>query len=212
MRRLPVYLLLDVSGSMMGEPIEAVKIGMQTLQSALRKDPYALESAYISVVTFSNEVKQVLPLTEVATFQPPAITAGGGTALGEALKQVTSFAQSEVVKSTAEQKGDWKPLVFIMTDGCPTDTIDSGLEAFQKYKWGMIVACAAGASADKNTLLRITENVVALDTTDSNSISAYFKWVSSSISSSSKKIDEGKDASGMNELPPPPPEITLVKP
>ena len=44
-RRLPVYLLLDTSGSMMGEPIAAVETGVQTLVSALRQDPYALETA-----------------------------------------------------------------------------------------------------------------------------------------------------------------------
>ncbi|MBQ1337239.1 MAG: VWA domain-containing protein, partial [Thermoguttaceae bacterium] len=75
MRRLPVYLLLDVSGSMSGEPIEAVKNGIQILHSALRKDPYALESAYISVLTFGSEVQQIVPLTEVAMFQPPQISA-----------------------------------------------------------------------------------------------------------------------------------------
>lgn len=53
-RRLPVYLLLDVSGSMMGEPITAVQNGVQTLVSALNGDPQALESAYLSVITFSN--------------------------------------------------------------------------------------------------------------------------------------------------------------
>ena len=42
MSRLPVYLLLDTSGSMSGEPIEAVKNGVQVLHSTLRKDPYAL--------------------------------------------------------------------------------------------------------------------------------------------------------------------------
>ena len=85
MRRLPVYLLLDVSGSMSGEPIEAVKNGIQILHSALRKDPYALESAYISVLTFGSEVQQIVPLTEVAMFQPPQISANGGTSLGGVL-------------------------------------------------------------------------------------------------------------------------------
>jgi len=33
MRRLPVYLLLDTSGSMKGEPIEAVRCGIQTEES-----------------------------------------------------------------------------------------------------------------------------------------------------------------------------------
>ena len=53
MRRLPVYLLIDTSGSMHGEAIEAVRNGLQVLVSALRQDPYALETAYLSVITLT---------------------------------------------------------------------------------------------------------------------------------------------------------------
>ncbi|MDR1484179.1 MAG: VWA domain-containing protein [Planctomycetaceae bacterium] len=212
MRRLPVYLLLDVSGSMSGEPIEAVKNGVQMMHSALRKDPYALESAYISVITFESNVKQIVPLTEVAQFQPPSLSAGGGTSLGGALQKVVECANNEVAKSTKDQKGDWKPLVFIMTDGSPTDNVEPGIAAFQSYKWGIVVACAAGQGADKTILQRLTENVVTLDTADSATISAFFKWVSSSISASSKKVDESGSDTGSSELPPPPPEINLAKP
>ena len=53
-RRLPVYLLLDTSGSMSGEPIEQVKNGVQMLVASLRQDPYALETAWLSVITFSS--------------------------------------------------------------------------------------------------------------------------------------------------------------
>ena len=73
MRRLPVYLLLDTSGSMYGEPIEAVKNGVQTLISTLRSDPYALETAYISIITFNSSAQQITPLTELAAFQQPNI-------------------------------------------------------------------------------------------------------------------------------------------
>ncbi|MDR3109807.1 MAG: VWA domain-containing protein [Planctomycetaceae bacterium] len=211
MRRLPVYLVLDVSGSMTGEPIEAVKNGVQLMHSALRKDPYALESAYISVITFESNVKQVVPLTELSQFQPPSLSAGGGTSLGAALSKVVECANNEVAKSTKEQKGDWKPLVFIMTDGSPTDNVEPGITAFTNYKWGIVVACAAGQGADKTILQRLTENVVTLDTADSATISAFFKWVSSSISASSKKVDEAGSDGSSSELPPPPPEITLAK-
>lgn len=63
MRRLPIYLLLDTSGSMSGEPIEAVKNGVQLLETTLKQDPYALETAYISVITFDASAQQVTPLT-----------------------------------------------------------------------------------------------------------------------------------------------------
>ena len=211
MRRLPVYLVLDVSGSMNGEPIEAVRNGMQMLVSTLRTDPYALETAFLSVVTFDESARQVVPLTELVSFQPPDIQPGSTTSLGDALKVVKECIEREVEKATAETKGDWKPLVFLMTDGQPTDDWQRGLDEFRKVKTGMVIACAAGPNADTSVLKQITEIVVSLDTADSSSIGAFFKWVSASISTSSKKVDLNKsESTQLSELPPPPPEINLV--
>lgn len=211
MRRLPVYLLLDCSGSMYGEPIEAVKNGVQVLVSTLRQDPYALETAYLSIITFDSSAQQVSPLTELAAFQQPNIQASGCTALGEALALLSQKADQEVTKTTAEQKGDWKPLVFIMTDGEPTDDLNKGLAEFKKRKWGMVVACAAGSGANTDTLKKITECVVSLDTADSATIKAFFKWVSASVSSGSMKVEAtGAEATTLSELPPPPPEVNIV--
>lgn len=211
MRRLPVYLLLDTSGSMYGEPIEAVKNGVQTLISTLRSDPYALETAYLSIITFNSTAQQITPLTELAAIQQPSIDAGGCTVLGGALELLAKKVDSEITKTTAEVKGDWRPLVFLMTDGEPTDSITRGLEEFKKHKFGMVVACAAGQGANVNTLKQITENVVQLDTADSATIKAFFKWVSASISTSSKSVEEtSAEATTMSELPPPPAEVNIV--
>ena len=196
---------------MYGEPIEAVKNGVQVLVSTLRQDPYALETAYLSIITFDSSAQQVSPLTELAAFQQPNIQASGCTALGEALALLSQKADQEVTKTTAEQKGDWKPLVFIMTDGEPTDDLNKCLAEFKKRKWGMVVACAAGAGANTNTLKKITECVVSLDTADSATIKAFFKWVSASVSSGSMKVEEtGAEATTLSELPPPPPEVNIV--
>lgn len=211
MRRLPVYLLLDTSGSMYGEPIEAVKNGVQVLISTLRQDPYALETAFLSIITFNSSAQQIIPLTELSTFQQPNIDASGCTALGEALALLATKVDSEVTKTTPEIKGDWKPLVFIMTDGEPTDDLNKGLTEFKKRKFGMVVACAAGQGANTDTLKKITECVVQLDTADSATIKSFFKWVSASVSAGSMKVeDTGKEVSGLSELPPPPPEVNIV--
>lgn len=81
MRRLPIYLLLDTSSSMSGEPITAVQNGLDLLVSTLRQDPYALETAFLSVITFDTDARQVVPLTEITDFQTPNIQANGVTAL-----------------------------------------------------------------------------------------------------------------------------------
>lgn len=211
MRRLPVYLLLDTSGSMSGEPIEAVKNGMQVLVSTLRQDPYALETAFLSIITFDSVATQVCPLTELATFQLPNLVATGTTALGAGLELLAQRISSEVTTSSAEVKGDWKPLIFIMTDGEPTDDWQKGLNALKKIKTGVIIACAAGPSANTNILKSITEVVVQLDTADSATIKAFFKWVSASVSTGSQKVDSGqKEVVGLDDLPPPPPEVNVV--
>jgi uncharacterized protein YegL len=211
MRRLPVYLLLDVSGSMSGEPIEAVKSGVQTLVSSLRQDPYALETAFLSVITFDTSARQVAPLTELANFQTPSFEASGVTAFGEALGLLADCVEAEVAKTTADIKGDWKPLIFIMTDGVPTDDWQIGLDKLKKVRTGVIVACAAGHAADTSVLKQITEVVVQLDTADASTIKAFFKWVSASVSTGSQKIDQGhKEVTGLNDLPPPPPEVNVV--
>jgi uncharacterized protein YegL len=196
---------------MSGEPIEAVKNGLQLLVSTLRADPFAIETAYLSLITFDSQAQQVVPLTELVGFQIPTLTAGSTTALGAALKLTADCIEREVRKSGAEAKGDWKPLIFLMTDGEPTDDWKHGLQHFRKTKTGVVIACAAGANANHSVLKEITDVVVSLDTADSNTIGAFFKWVSASISTSSKKVDLNKsDTAQLSELPPPPPEINLV--
>ncbi|MBF0200928.1 MAG: VWA domain-containing protein [Desulfamplus sp.] len=211
MRRLPVYLLLDNSFSMTGEPIDAVKNGVNLLVSTLRQDPCALETVCISIIVFNSKAEQITPLTDLVAFQMPDIKADGVTALGDALRLLSQRVEKEVMKTTPEKKGDWKPLVFIMTDGAPTDNWQAGLEELKKIKTGMIISCAAGEQARVDVLKKISEIVVELKKADSETIKQFFKWISASVSTTSQKVDlTKKEVSSINELPPPPPELNIV--
>ena len=64
-----------------------------------------------------------------------------------------------------------------MTDGHVTDNISEGLDAFKQRKWDVVVACAASTNANESILKSITENVVRLDTTSSETFKVYFVWV-----------------------------------
>ena len=211
MRRLPVYLLLDTSGSMTGEPIEAVKNGVQMMLHSLRQNPQAIETAFVSIITFDFEAKQLIPLTDLASFQTVDLKAAGTTALGAALSLLADKLENEVTKTTLEQKGDWKPIVFIMTDGVPTDDWQAGFQKLKAVKKGLIVGCAAGNNADDKVLKEIADQVVRLSNTDADSIGKFFQWVSASIATTSTKVEEtGIDLTKKDQLPPPPSELVIV--
>ena len=209
-RRLPVYLLIDTSGSMRGEPIQSVNVGLKSMVSALRQDPYAIESVSIGLITFDIEAKEIFPLTALDLVQIPEILVpdSGPTFLGAALELLIQRSDIEVIKNTPSKKGDWRPLLFIMTDGSPTDlqTYRNMISEVKKRNFGNIVACAAGPKANEAILKELTDNVVHLDTTDSSTFAQFFKWVSASVSIGTSSAG----ISGPTYLPPPPPEVQMV--
>lgn len=209
-RRLPVYLLLDTSGSMRGEPIAALNVSVRAMVQALRQDPHALESVYLSIITFDVTAQELFPLTPLEQVQIPEITVpqSGPTHLGEALALLVERVERDVVTNTIERKGDWRPLLFVMTDGSPSDVAlyDAVIPEVKACHFGGIVACAAGPRARLEPLRRLTDQVVTLDTADSATFAGFFKWVSASVSVGSSSAGFA-DA---NTLPAPPPEVTVV--
>lgn len=210
MRRLPVYLLLDTSGGMFGEPIQALNNALSGLVNTLRADPMALDSVHLSIITFGKEAIELIPLTEIALFQLPEIicpqTAPRHT--GRALELLYENAKRDLIKSTSTQKGDWKPLLFIFTKGAPNDKLDfaNAVPKIKSLQFGAIVSCAAGYIKDEFLLKQLSDNVLHLDNADSHTIKQFFKWVS-------ETIGEGGKTQGTGEsmiLPPPPSELTLV--
>ena len=150
-RRLPVYLVLDTSGSMAGEPIEAVSNGIRTLVSTLSRDPHALETVFISIITFDRTAKIVVPLTALDELNLPTMTTpdSGPTHMGEALELLEKQFKSEVVQSTADKKGDWAPFALVMTDGKASDrqVFNEVAPRIKNLGFRHIVGCLAGDDA-----------------------------------------------------------------
>ena len=209
-RRLPVYILIDTSGSMKGEPIESVKVGLADMIATLRLDPYALETACISIITYNSNVEQIVPLTPLEDLQLPdiAVPESGATLMGAALDLLCERYDVEVNTGSKEQKGDWMPLLFVLTDGKPSDlqAYNEAIVKVKKHQFTNIVACAAGPKAKTDPLKQLTHNVFTLENMDSNSFKKFFQWVSINV------IGGGKTMGIVDpvDLPAPPPEVNLV--
>lgn len=193
MRRLPVYLLLDCSESMAGKAMTSMTVGVHSLLKDLRRDPAAMEMAYISVITFASRAKQLVPLTELYQFQLPKLVLGSGTSLGAAIDLLKQRIASEVVQSTTSQKGDYKPIVFIMTDGEPTDSWNSQADWLMRNRHFQTVVAGIGPDVNPQALLRLSETVIHAKDSGEENFSQFFKWVSSSVSTASQKVDASPD-------------------
>lgn len=210
-RRLLTYICIDTSGSMRGEPIEAVNAGMQSLISSLRQNPYALESVHLTVTTFDSTVKDLVPLTALEDVNLPEITcpASGATFMGEALEHVVEAVRRDRIVSTAETKGDWRPILIILTDGKPTDLLvySEAIPKIKALQFSNILGCAAGPKADVSYLQQLADVVVSLDTMDGSAFAKFFQWVSETVATKSVSVGSANDG---GDLPPPPPEINIV--
>ncbi|MDB4416028.1 VWA domain-containing protein [Akkermansiaceae bacterium] len=209
LRRLPVYMVLDTSWSMAGEPIEALRMGMRSLLDDLQTDPQALETVWLSVITFDSTAKQLVPLTGIDEFSMPDIKENGTTSLGAALDLVIDCADREIRKTTDTVKGDYKPLIFLMTDGAPTDNWEKAADRLKQRRLGNIISCAAGPGADDTVLKRITEIVVRLENTSAGTLGAFMKWVSDSIAMTSASVSSQAPGDAV-ALPPPPKDQGIV--
>lgn len=196
MRRLPVFLLIDVSESMVGDSLYQLERGLTDIARTLRTNPYALETAFLSVIVFAGRPRTLVPLTEIAMFQPPELPIGGGTALGAALDHLMDEIDRTVARTTPDRKGDWKPLVFLLTDGHPTDRADAAIERWRSSyaSRANLVAVSIGGGADHALLSRLTEQVIVFNDAAPNAFERFINWVSMSVQAQSRSVDASGDA------------------
>lgn len=190
MRRLPIFFLLDVSESMAGDNLRQLQQGLERLVSALRRDPHALESVFFSVIAFAGKPRTLAPLTELALFYPPRLPIGSGTSLGAALEHLMSEMDRTLVRTSAERKGDWKPVVYLMTDGKPTDDMGPSIARWQQNyaRRTTLVAIAVGKHVALDGLRRLTENVLQLDSSSEDDFRRFVDWVTQSVAALSRSV------------------------
>lgn len=194
MRRLPVFFVLDCSESMIGENLKKMSDGLQMIVRDLRKDPHALETVWVSVIAFAGIARTIVPLHEVITFYPPHLPIGGGTSLAAALRELTTQIDSQVRKTTSDSKGDWKPVVYLLTDGRPTDDTAAEIKRWNTHYASKVnlIAIGLGSSADLHILKQLTDNVMLFTDSQDGDFSRFIKWITASVTTHSRSVGDEK--------------------
>ncbi len=133
--RCPCVLVLDTSGSMSGDPIRQLNEGMQAFRDELLQDELAARRVEVAVVTF-GPVRIAAPFSTPDLFFPPKLNAGGDTPMGAAVTHALAMIEDQKALYRANGIAYFRPWVFLITDGAPTDRYEPAAMAAREGEAG----------------------------------------------------------------------------
>ncbi len=129
--RCPCVLLLDTSGSMVGSKIAQLNAGLQSFAEELRSDAMASKRVEIAILTF-GPVQIVQDFVTADALQAPSLVASGDTPMGAAIQSAIDLVTQRKATYKGNGIGYYRPWLFLMTDGAPTDDVTAAASAVRE--------------------------------------------------------------------------------
>ncbi|AWM86096.1 VWA domain-containing protein [Microvirga sp. 17 mud 1-3] len=188
--RCPVLLLLDNSGSMGGAPINELNKGLQVFRDELFADSLAAKRVEVGIVTF-GPVKVEMDFTGIQHFYPPTLSPDADTPMGAAIEKGLELLRQRKDTYKANGISYYRPWVFLITDGGPTDSVSRAAELIREgensknFMFFAVGVEGANFEALKKLSVREPLKLQGLQ------FRSLFQWLSASLSTVSKsQIDE----------------------
>ena len=197
-RQMVLFFVVDTSGSLQGTKIGAVNTAIREVLPELKDAGGSDIDLKVACLTFSSGC-QWMYSTPIASdsFQWTNVDADGVTDLGAACRELNEkLSKNGFLKAPS---GSVAPVIFLLSDGEPTDDFESGINLLQQNNWfkhGIKVAVAIGDDANKDVLAKFTGNIEAVITV--HTPEALRKWIrkvsitSSQIGSRSQPVSDGQ--------------------
>ena len=190
--RCPCVLVLDTSGSMVGQPIEALNKALEDFRADIQKDHLAAQRVEVAVVTFDTSVQIRQDFVTVDQFEPPQLNASGTTAMGTAINVALNLVRDRKQAYRTSGISYYRPWIFLLTDGRPEgeakEVFDQAAErARTAEKNGEATIFPVGVrGADMSALARISTKAPVL--LNGLNFSEMFVWLSRSM----QKVSQSK--------------------
>jgi uncharacterized protein YegL len=185
--RCPCLLLLDTSGSMSGTPIDELNAALVGFKDELATDSLAMKRVEIAVVSFGPANIENTFHT-VPNFFPKNFSANGDTPMGAAIELGLGLIRQRKDEYRANGISFYRPWVFLITDGEPTDEWRSAATLVHEGENSKSFAFFAIAvkSANMNVLGQISvREPLKLQ---GLKFREFFKWLSNSMKSVSRSV------------------------
>lgn len=203
-RALPVFLLVDVSGSMRGEKIETVNVALKEMLNTFKKIENPKGVIELSIIAFGNGNAQVIkPVSKIADLDQFEFTADGNTPMGMAFESVAEMIEDYSIVS----RRAYTPTIVLISDGNPTDFVGyyANMPEDDIYEWAALKKLQNGERSSKATRLAMgigsdvdmrilkafinNEEIPVIKARDNDTIAKFFKWVTMSISVRSVSVN-----------------------
>ena len=157
-KSMVLFFLIDCSGSMGGSKIGTVNSVMEELIPEIRRVGEADTEVKVAVLTFSTEVRWMYSTPiPIEDFEWARLRANGVTSMGAAFKELSlRMSRNSFLNSPSLS---FAPVIFLMTDGYPSDDYREGLKELQSnswYKFGLKAALGIGNEANDDVLAEFT--------------------------------------------------------
>ena len=119
--RVPCVILIDTSGSMMGEPIREVNSGIKRFIEEIREDELTALRADVAIIAFNDRHQTIQNFGEMLEAETTILTAGGGTKMAPPLKDALQMMERRKQLYRDNGVPYYRPILVLITDGYPTD-------------------------------------------------------------------------------------------
>ena len=133
---LPFYLVCDESGSMSGDPLDAINDSLPKIHTEIGSNPVVADKTKFALIGFSDYAEVVLPLSDLSVITSiPGLTVKGGTNYSSAFDLLYDTIAEDVKQLKANGDQVYRPAVFFLSDGQPGDNWEGSYKRLIDPGW-----------------------------------------------------------------------------